>query len=85
MKHVLLTAALAVVAAPAAHAAEAWPARPIRFIVPFTPGTLDVVVRLIGQKLTDKYGQPIIVESDGTYGGMRLALPGHFFTGSEHR
>ena len=63
MKHVLLTAALAVVAAPAAHAAEAWPARPIRFIVPFTPGTLDVVVRLIGQKLTDKYGQPIIVES----------------------
>jgi len=32
-------------------------------IVPFTPGTLDVLARSIGQKLTEKYGQTIVVES----------------------
>jgi tripartite-type tricarboxylate transporter receptor subunit TctC len=32
-------------------------------IVPFTPGTLDVLARSIGQKLTEKYGQTVVVES----------------------
>lgn len=32
-------------------------------IVPFTPGTLDVLARSIGQKLTDKYGQTVVVEN----------------------
>ncbi len=44
-------------------AADAYPSRPIRMIVPFTPGTLDVLARSIGQKLTDKYGQTVVVEN----------------------
>ncbi len=43
--------------------ADRYPVRPIRMIVPFTPGTLDVLARSIGQKLTEKYGQTIVVEN----------------------
>jgi tripartite-type tricarboxylate transporter receptor subunit TctC len=46
-----------------AAAADAYPTRPIRIIVPFTPGTLDVLARSIGQKLGEKYGQTIVVEN----------------------
>jgi tripartite-type tricarboxylate transporter receptor subunit TctC len=58
-----------------AFAADVFPNRPVRFIVPFTPGTLDVMVRAIGQKLTEKWGQPIIVETRpgaGTIVGTEL-------------
>ena len=40
-----------------------YPARPIRVIVPFAPGGgLDISTRLIGQKLTEKWGQNIVVD-----------------------
>ena len=45
-------------------AAQAYPAKPIKIIVPFTPGGgNDVLARLIAQKLTDSWGQPVIVEN----------------------
>jgi tripartite-type tricarboxylate transporter receptor subunit TctC len=50
----------------AAHAQEraAWPQRPIRVIVPFAPGGgLDLTTRLIGQKLTEQWGQNIVVDA----------------------
>jgi tripartite-type tricarboxylate transporter receptor subunit TctC len=41
-----------------------YPSRPIRVIVPFAPGGgLDISTRLIGQKLTEKWGQNIVVDS----------------------
>src|SRR3954454_14121659 len=41
-----------------------YPNRPIRMIVPFAPGGgLDISTRLIGQKLTEKWGQNIVVDS----------------------
>ena len=41
-----------------------YPGRPIRMIVPFAPGGgLDISTRLIGQKLTEKWGQNIVVDS----------------------
>ncbi len=44
--------------------AEAWPARPVRIIVPFTPGgTTDVVTRLVGNALGKDLGQSVIVEN----------------------
>ena len=49
-----------------AHAQNAanYPERPIRVIVPFAPGGgLDISTRLIGQKLTEKWGQNIVVDS----------------------
>lgn len=64
----LLTAVC--IAAPAAGADAAFPARPVRIIVPQTPGgASDVLARLIGQKLTAKWGQPVVVENHPGAGG----------------
>lgn len=55
-------AALALVAASAAHAQ--YPNKPIKWIVPYTPGGItDTVTRLVTQKIQDAVGQPVIVEN----------------------
>jgi tripartite-type tricarboxylate transporter receptor subunit TctC len=42
----------------------AYPAKPIRFIAPFPPGgSSDVLCRLLGQKLAENLGQPVVVEN----------------------
>jgi tripartite-type tricarboxylate transporter receptor subunit TctC len=44
--------------------ADKYPERPIRIIVPFPPGgSVDIVARVIGQKLTDAWGQAVLVEN----------------------
>jgi tripartite-type tricarboxylate transporter receptor subunit TctC len=44
--------------------AARYPSRPVRVIVPFAPGGgLDISTRLIGQKLTERWGQNIVVDS----------------------
>lgn len=51
-------------------AAEEWPARPIRLIVPFGPGsTPDIVARLISDKLSPRLGKPVVVENKPGAGG----------------
>ncbi len=61
----LLALALSIAPFASVHAQDAkWPDRPIRFIVPLPAGAAaDVMARLIGQKLTEKLGQPVIVEN----------------------
>ena len=56
-------AAVLLLAAAGAHA-QAWPSKPIRIIVPVaTGGIADYYSRLIGPKLTERWGQPVLVEN----------------------
>src|SRR5258708_13807057 len=70
----LLGAILAVLvfgAAPAARAQTKLINRPIRLLVPFAPGGgVDVVARIVGQKLSERIGQPVLVESKPGAGGV---------------
>jgi tripartite-type tricarboxylate transporter receptor subunit TctC len=51
-------------------AAQAWPQKPVRFIVPFPPGgATDISARLVGEKLTQIWGQTVIIENRGGAGG----------------
>jgi len=48
----------------AAYAADPYPVRPIRWIVPYPPGgATDLITRLVGQWLSEKLGQPVVVEN----------------------
>ncbi|MEO8752789.1 MAG: tripartite tricarboxylate transporter substrate binding protein [Casimicrobiaceae bacterium] len=55
----------------ATHAAgEAYPAKPVRIVVPFAAGGgADLIARVIGQKLQEKWGVPVIIDNRGGAGG----------------
>jgi tripartite-type tricarboxylate transporter receptor subunit TctC len=50
--------------------AQSYPTRPIKIIVPFTPGSAtDVMGRIVGERLNNAWGQPVIVENKPGAGG----------------
>jgi tripartite-type tricarboxylate transporter receptor subunit TctC len=51
--------------------AQDWPAKPLRFIVPYPPGGgTDVIARIVQHPLAEAFGQPIVIENRGGAGGV---------------
>ena len=60
----LAGAAVPLFAGTAAANAQTFPVKPIRLVVPFAPGgSTDILARIVGQKLTEAWGQQVIVEN----------------------
>jgi tripartite-type tricarboxylate transporter receptor subunit TctC len=65
-----VAATLATVTVSTAAFAADFPRKPIRFVVPYTPGgTTDLVARTVGQKMSEKLGQPVLIDNRGGAGG----------------
>ena len=62
---IALIAAMAVGSVAAGTAfAQAWPSKPVRWIVPFSAGgPADVIARVVGPKLSERLGQPVIIDN----------------------
>jgi tripartite-type tricarboxylate transporter receptor subunit TctC len=69
IRHLAFAAALLALASGPA-AAQSYPNRPIRVLVPFAAGgAVDTLARLVGQKLSESFGQPVIIENRPGAGG----------------
>jgi tripartite-type tricarboxylate transporter receptor subunit TctC len=70
-RHTAIVATSLLACAAVAHAASAYPDRPVRMIVPFTPGGgTDLVARMIAQKLGENLGQPVVVDNRPAVDGV---------------
>ena len=57
-------AVLFLAVAPSSAETPAWPTRPVKFVIPLGPGAgADIVARLFGERLSTKWGQPVVVEN----------------------
>jgi len=64
LARIVTLALAAAVSAPAAVVAADYPVKPVKWVVPYPPaGTTDVLARIVAQWLTEKMGQPFIVEN----------------------
>lgn len=59
-----LAATAFLISAGQAALAQAWPSKPVRIIVPFPPGgSTDVLARILSQKLSEKWGQSVLIDN----------------------
>ena len=71
MQSILRCLALSWLCISPALAAEAYPTKPVRFVITFPAGgPTDTVVRLVGERLTQEWGQPMIIDNRGGAGGI---------------
>jgi tripartite-type tricarboxylate transporter receptor subunit TctC len=67
----MLAGTAAALAVSPARAQDNWPQRPLRIIIPTAPGgSPDIAARLLGDKITGRIGQSVVVESMTTGGGI---------------
>jgi tripartite-type tricarboxylate transporter receptor subunit TctC len=75
-----IAAAIALLLCTASAQAQSYPTRSIKIVVPATPGgAIDVIARLLGDKLTASMGQPVVVENKpgaGSLVGVDFVLKG---------
>ena len=65
----LIATSIAVAAAPG-HAAQNFPTKPVRIVVGFSAGSAtDITARMVGPKLGEKWGQPVVIENRPGAGG----------------
>jgi tripartite-type tricarboxylate transporter receptor subunit TctC len=70
-RRVLVATLAALALLPAAHAQAPFPTRSVTIVVPFPPGGgTDVGARIVAQKLTERWGQPVLVENKGGAAGQ---------------
>lgn len=66
----MLSGAALLACGSSATAQDAWPSKPVRLIVPFAPGgSTDVIARMVGQRLSVLWGQPVVIENRAGAGG----------------
>jgi tripartite-type tricarboxylate transporter receptor subunit TctC len=71
MKRLLAVVVAAIGLSFATASAAEWPTKPVRIIVPFAAGgAADAVARIVGKRVGETLGQPIVVEDRGGGGGM---------------
>ena len=69
---------------PAPTSAQAWPQRPVRFVLPFGAGTAtDVAARLMSEKLSARWGRPIVIENRPGADGL-LAINAFISANDDH-
>jgi tripartite-type tricarboxylate transporter receptor subunit TctC len=71
MKKAMWVAACALLLLSGAAMAQDYPTKPIRIIVPYPPGGVtDIATRLVAAKMTEAFGQPVVVENIQAAGGV---------------
>jgi len=70
LNSVLVTLAAACLLCPVQSLAQTYPSRPVKVVVPYgAGGTTDIVARIVSQRLSEMWGQPVVVENKSGAGG----------------